>query len=248
MGTIIGAKMIGVKLLGKFVYAPTELSGRTLDLDFLDSGSITFNSTRVSQIDDSSGSARHFSQSTDASRPEWTAGLGAVFNDDFLECASAITDSDGTFIFVARFDRVDTQERIFTCGNSAIADGDGFEFRKNSSANTNNIRTVYYVGTAPGTGFSTAITDTTTFRVYVFQRDAIYINNAEQNLVLYGSAPVARWFDDASTANRMMIGRNAGSAAAYGRFTAKRILNYDRKLTNAEIIGLVNYLKTYYGI
>lgn len=249
MSNLSGMALKGMAINGKYSAMPADFASLRLDLDFLNTASITFNGSNISQINDASGQSRHFSQATSALQPGWTAGLGATFNSDFLECASnLITDSDGTFMIVVRFDRTNTVEFLFGTGDSAVADGDSFDFSKTSSVSGNNVRSTFRAGTLPGIGSSTAITDTTTFRIFVFQRDNIYVNTGQETLMLYGSTPLNRWFFLAPTPNRMAIARNAGSLANFGLITVKRVSYFNAKLANGDIIRIVNGLKTYYNI
>ena len=248
MSNISGMKMSGMAINGKYSAMPADFASLRLDLDFLDSASITFNGSNISQINDASGQVRHFSQATAALQPLWTTGLGATFNSDFLSCASnLINDSVGTFLIVLRFDRTNTVDYLFALGDSAVVDGDDFDFSKLGTG-SNNVRSTLRMGTLPGIGSGMTFTDTTTFRIFVFQQDNIYINSVQDTIVLYGSNPLSRWFNQSPTPNRMTIGRAAGSAAAFGLITVKRVSYFNSKLSNGDIVRVVNGLKTYYNI
>lgn len=242
--------MNGMKIDGKFSAMPEDYASLKLNLDFLDAASITFNGSNIASITDKSGTGRNFSQATAGSQPSWTSGVGATFSSDFLECTSnLITDSDGTFVIILRFDRANTQEEIFQQGNAALGDGDGFGWIKNPSASNNNVRSAYRVGTTPGIGTTMSFTGTTTFRIFTFQKNNIFVNTSQETPVLYGTGAQNRWFNDAAGATRMAIGKIAGSSGVlFGNVTIKRISYFNTALSNADIIRIANGLKTYYSI
>jgi len=249
MSIIQGANIRGANVLGRFTAFPNEFASLGMDLDFLDTGSITLDgSNNIETILDLTSQNRDFTQATPSLRPAFITNVGAQFVDDFLEhTTNFITDSAGTIMLVVRFDRLNTIEYFFSQGDSAVLDGNAWEFIKNPST-SNNIRSQLTVGTTPGIGSSLAITDTSTFRVVTIQKNNIYINSMAQDLVLYGSAPTERWFNSVPVNNRIAIGRSAGSQATrFGRVTLKRVSYFNQELSNQDIIKLVNGLRLYYN-
>ncbi|MFN7609452.1 MAG: hypothetical protein ACK5QX_00730 [bacterium] len=252
MSIIQGANIQGANILGRFTSMPADFASRTLDLDFLDSANYSLDgSSNYQSINDLSGQGRNFSQATASLRPAFIAGVGAQFVDDHLEHSSnLITDSTGTVIAVVRFDRANSVERFISQGNTAVADGDSFSCGKRDSPNSNRIyKELLAAGNSQMAG-DLAITDTSTFRVYTIQKSGIYINSMQQDLILNGTSPLARWFDNtiALGANRLFIGGLVRSAPiSYSRFTMKRISYFNTELSNQDVIKLVNGLRLYYN-
>lgn len=251
MSLIQGATIQGANILGRFTAMPNEFASLRMDLDFLDTGSITLDgSNNIETILDLTSENRDFTQSTASSRPAFIAGVGAQFVDDFLiHAGNLISDSEGTITLVIRFDRLNTDEFILGQGLSSVLDGDEFAFRKNQSLFNNTIRSVLSSGNAPGIQGNFQFTSTTPFYVVTFKRDEIYVNTTQQDLTLIGTLPTSRWFDDSvSYSDRITIGKRSGSGLNYARVTIKRVSYFNTALTNTDIIKLTNGLKNYYNI
>ncbi len=111
------------------------------------------------------------------------------------------------------------------------------------------MRSAFRVGTTPGIGTSMSFTGTTTFRIFTFQKNNIFVNTGQETPVLYGTGAQNRWFNDATGATRMCIGKIAGSSGVlFGNVTIKRICYFNAALSNADIIRIANGLKTYYNL
>jgi hypothetical protein len=252
MTKLKGGKYKGARIRGRFTSMPNEYASLRLDLDFLDAANYSLDgSNNYQSINDLSGQGRNFSQATASLRPAFIAGVGAQFVDDHLEHSSnLITDSTGTVIAVVRFDRANSVERFLSQGNTGVADGDSLNFGKRDSPNSNRIyKELLAAGNSQMTGDLT-ITDTSTFRVYTIQKSAIYINSMQQDLILNGTSPLARWFDNTIPlgANRLFIGGLVRSAPiSYSMFTMKRISYFNTELSNQDVIKLVNGLRLYYN-
>ena len=242
MSILTGGTFKGALIRSKFSSLPSEYTSLALDLDFLNTSSITFNGSNIAQINDASGQGRHFSQATASSQPLYSAGVGATFNSDFLQCTSnIIADSTGTIIFVIRFDRDVTEERFFSQGFSTVGDGNDWQVLKNAN---NTIRTALRVGTTHGLDTVQAA-PISSFVILTVQKDAAYINTSVADIVMRGS--LSQWFNSA-VGDRIVIGRTAGSVAAFANVTLKRISYFNARLSNGEVISLTNGLKQYYNI
>jgi hypothetical protein len=249
---ISGCEIEAADLLGSFTAMPNEFASLGMDLDFLNLASITLDgSNNIQTILDATSQDRDFTQATASLRPAFVAGVGAQFVDDHLEhSANLITDTTGTVMAVVRFDRANSVERFLSQGNTAVADGDSLNCGKRDSSNNNRIyKELLAAGNSTMSG-DLSITDTSVFRVYTIQKTSVYINSMQQDLILSGTSPLARWFDNSITngANRMYIGGLVRSAPiSYSRFTIKRLSYFNTELNNQDVIKLVNGLRLYYN-
>jgi len=156
------------------------------------------------------------------------------------------TDSSGTLFMVLRFDRASTDEYLFSKGDGTVGDGNSYSMFK-PSANTK--RTILATGASPGIQGNIPVSDTTTFRVYCFQKNQIYQNQMQEDITVIGAGGNNLWFVSPSGGTqRMCIAKRAGTIANYGRFTCKAIHYMDTALANVDIIKIVNGLRNFYGI
>lgn len=255
-GKISGAKLQGgIIVRSNFVAYPQDYSSWKMGLFFSenDASKVLLNGGNVETVYDKSYAAtvdfapRDFTQSVAGSRGAFTAGVGTTFNDDFMECTSnLITDSEGTLLMVLRFDRTNTEEYIFSKADSTAGDGNGFSFEKNAS---NLKRTILAVGVSGGIQGDVAVTDTTTFRVYVLQKNRIFQNAAQDTITVVGAGGNTYWFNTPTGGTqRMCIAKRAGTIANYGRFTCKAMHYFNTTLSPADVVKLVNGQKSYYNI
>lgn len=249
MTKLSGGKFSGMNLRGSFSALPDSYASWKMGLRFTENDplKVLITSGAVETVYDQSGQGRDYTQSVSASRPSFTVGVGATFNDQFLESVLNMpTDSAGTLFMVVRFDRANTEEYLFSKGDSTVVDGNAYSWRKNS---TNEKRSVLATGVSPGIQGNIMLTDTTNFRVLVFQMQQIYQNSAQEDISVIGAGGNNLWFNSPSGGTqRMCIARRSGSQANYGRFTCKSIDYMNVTLANQDIIKIVNGLKTKYGI
>lgn len=248
MSKLSGGKFSGLKIDLNALALPTSFASWKLGLEFTDNNpaKLLINSGNVETAYDQSGQGRDFTQSVSGSRPSFSAGVGATFNDDFLETSSLITDTEGTLMMVLRFDRTNTEEILFSKGDSSTGDGNASSWIKTSA---NLKRSILAVGLNAGIQGNITVTDTTTFRVYTFQKGKIFHTSTEEDITILGQGGANIWFNSASGGTqRMTIAKRAGTIANYGRFTAKAIHYFDETLNNNNIVKLSNGLKALYGI
>lgn len=249
MTKLSGGKFSGGKYLGKFSALPEDYASWKLGLRFTenDPGKVLINSGNVETVYDQSGSGRDFTQSVAGSRPAFTLGTGATFFDDFMECTSSlITDTAGTLFITARMDRTNTDEYLFSKGDSLLGDGDALSWYKVAA---NQKRSIQAAGVSPGIQGNITVTDTTTFRVYTFQKRQIYQNTMQEDLTVIGAGGNNLWFNNPTGGTqRMTIAKRAGTIANYGRVTIKSIDYMDAELNNQDIIKIVNGIRSKYGI
>lgn len=100
--------------------------------DASDASTVTLNGSRVSQLNDKSGNARHMVQSTGANQPVYLTGnrngLNVLdFADvEFMEPSSTWTQTDMTLFVVTKFDNVDGSNVAVSWSNydMQLQDGD----------------------------------------------------------------------------------------------------------------------------
>lgn len=248
MTKIHGGKISGMRIDLNALAMPADFASWKMGLEFTDNNpaKVLLNSGNVETVYDQSGEGRDFTQSVSGSRPSFSAGVGATFNDDFLESSNVITDSDGTLMMVLRFDRASTDELLFSKGDGTGGDGNAFSWMKTSA---NLKRSILAVGLNPGIQGNITVTDTTTFRVYTFQKTKIFHTSIEEDITIIGAGGASLWFGSATGGTqRMTIAKRAGTIGNYGRVTIKAIHYFDEHLPNSSVIKLRNGLKSYYGI
>jgi hypothetical protein len=131
IGIGLGVNFGGAPIVAA-AFTPTDISGLSLWLDASDTTSITESGGAVSQINDLSGNARHFTQATGADQPTTGSvtigGLNALSFDgssDQLKSSSTslVNASDGTFTLfvVALPDVVNVTQTIMNADPEASA-------------------------------------------------------------------------------------------------------------------------------
>lgn len=255
MTKVSGAILTGMKLKGKNIAQPSDFASWKLGLEFSENNGskILINGGNVETVYDQSGEGRDFTQATAGNRPAFTAGLGAIFagGTDFLQMTTnLITDAIGTLMAVARMDAVDGNGTFLSKGDSTVSDGNAFSCQKGNVSEGNSKKTLYAAGTSPGINGSIAITDTTTFRVYVYQKNKLFLNSAEDDVTVRNNTP---WFNVPSGGTqRMTIGKHAGSITGAGGIylygALKEMVYFDEALNNSDVVKLINGLIQKYGL
>jgi len=215
MSTLQGGSFAGMTVISKFSALPSDYASWMMGLEFTDNNpaKVLITGGNVETVYDQSGQGRDYTQTVAASRPLFTAGLGATFFDDFLESTINMpTDSSGTLFMVLRFDRASTDEYLFSKGDGTVGDGNSYSIFK-PAANTK--RTILATGASPGIQGNIPVSDTTTFRVYCFQKNQIYQNQMQEDITVIGAGGNNLWFVSPSGGTqRMCIAKRAVTWAA----------------------------------
>lgn len=249
MSTFKGMSLSGVVLRGRYATLPSSYASRKMghEYTFNDPAKVLINSGKVETVYDLSGQGRHFTQTVAGSRPTFNLGSGATFLDQFLESTlSQISDTDGTLFMTLRFDRASTEEYLFSKGDGTAGDGNAYSWQKTSA---NLKRSILAVGLSAGIQGNIAVTDTTTFRVYCFQKKKIYQSTNEEDVTIVAAGGDEMWFNSPTGGTqRTCIGKRAGTINNYGRFTLMSDHYMNDVLPNTEVVKVINGLKIYHGL